>query len=259
MKLKSLGYRADLAFPGLFGEIVDRGDYLAVRTPQLPGFFMGNMLVFAEPPATGNLVGWSQHFKDEFGEIPGVRHETFGWDSPEGELGETGPFEAAGFAVLQTAVMTARDVASPPHFNPAVETIPAASAAHWDDALLCESGYTAASEPNPRIAARLASYKKQTGRGVGAWYGAYLEGRLAGGLGIYKVGRTGVIDSVSTRPELRGRGVARTAVYQAARHALAHLSIEGLLLGCDQDSAAQRLYGQLGFATVQNQVGLLKV
>lgn len=259
MKLKSLGYRADLAFPGLFGEILDRGDYLAVRTPKLPGFFMGNLLVFPEPPAAGDIERWQQLFRAEFAEIPGIGHEAFGWDSPTGELGATGPFESAGFAVLKTAVMTARTLKQPPHFNPELLVKPAETAADWDAAVLSESNYAPDPAPNPRIAARLASYKGMARANEGYWYGALLEEKPVGGLGIYRVGRTGVIDSLSTHPEFRRRGVARTAVFQAAQHACEHLDIAGLLLGCDEDSPAQRLYEALGFRPVQKQVGLLKV
>ena len=258
MQLKSLGYRADLAFPGLFGEIIDRGAYQVVRTPDIPTFFMGNFLLFADPPASDDFERWRALFRSEFEGIPGVGHEVFGWDSPEGELGETAPFEAAGFAVLQTAIMTTRDAVQPPHCNDEVQIQPASSDADWDDALLCESGFTAAAA-NPRIAARLASYRQMARNREGAWYNAYLNGHLVGGLGIYRVGRTGVIDSVSTHPEFRRRGVARTEVYHAARHARNNLAIAGLLLGCDEDSAAQRLYEALGFRPVQKQVGLLKV
>jgi hypothetical protein len=47
MNVKSLGYRTDLIFPTFDGEIIDRGDYLVIRTPKNPTFYWGNFLLFA--------------------------------------------------------------------------------------------------------------------------------------------------------------------------------------------------------------------
>jgi hypothetical protein len=47
MNLKSLGYRTDLIFASFDGEITDRGDYLAIRSPTNPDFYWGNFLLFS--------------------------------------------------------------------------------------------------------------------------------------------------------------------------------------------------------------------
>ena len=56
MDVKSLGYKTDLIFPAFDGEIVDRGDYLVVRTPSNPYFYWGNFLLFPRPPAEGDYL-----------------------------------------------------------------------------------------------------------------------------------------------------------------------------------------------------------
>jgi len=36
MKVHSLGYQTDLIFPAFDGEVIDRGDYLVIKTPSNP-------------------------------------------------------------------------------------------------------------------------------------------------------------------------------------------------------------------------------
>ena len=50
-------------FAGVFGEMVDRGEYLIVRTPNLPGFFLDNFLLFANPPGSGDFDRWRERFR----------------------------------------------------------------------------------------------------------------------------------------------------------------------------------------------------
>jgi hypothetical protein len=38
MNIRPLGYRTDLFFPAFDGQIVDRGEYVVVRTPSNPTF-----------------------------------------------------------------------------------------------------------------------------------------------------------------------------------------------------------------------------
>ena len=54
------------AVEDLAGYLGNWCDLMAVRTPKLPGFFMGNLLVFPEPPAAGDIERWQQLFRAEF-------------------------------------------------------------------------------------------------------------------------------------------------------------------------------------------------
>ncbi len=229
-----------------------------MRTPNLPGFFWGNFLLFAKPPTSGDFDRWRERFKSEVGDQPGVEHEAFGWDSPSGAMGDVESFKSAGFVPFSSAVMTADHVSPSPHLNFDVVTRPVTTADEWDAAALCEANYTSDSTPNHRIEARIASYRGMSRTDSGEWYGAFLEGRIVGGLGIYKVDETGVIEAVSTHPDFRRRGIGRSAVYQATRHAMENLGIRELLLIADDEGDAKRMYEQLGFRTVEMQVGMLR-
>ena len=85
-----------------------------------------------------------------------------------------------------------------------------------------------------------------------------LNGRVVGGLGTYRIQNTFVIDDVATHPDFQGRGVARTAVYTACSESIKQPDVERLLLYAEHGSAAERIYEQIGFRTVEQFLGLIK-
>ena len=68
-------YRVDFEFPGLIEQIEDRGDYVAFRTPSLPGFFWGNYLLFPNPPGPEDYSRWRAAYRAEFGSVEELHHE----------------------------------------------------------------------------------------------------------------------------------------------------------------------------------------
>ena len=85
-----------------------RERYLVVRSPDNPSHHWGNFLLFDEPPAIGDGGRWEQHFRAEFSGPPGVAHVAFGWDRPDGGLGEAGSeFVARGYELEQIAGLRA--------------------------------------------------------------------------------------------------------------------------------------------------------
>ena len=141
MNLKSLGYQMDLAYPDVYGDVIDRGDYIVVRSPHLPGYYWGNFLLFDHPPQVDDVERWRDLFQKEVA-TEGVEHEAFGWDSPTGEWGDIAPFETVGFRRCETVVMRTREIIEPPHLNPTVAVNPATSDEDWEAAAECSAGYT---------------------------------------------------------------------------------------------------------------------
>ena len=121
MEVASLGYRTSLFFAAFDGQIIDRGNYLIIRTPTNPSFFWGNYLLFDRPPADGDLERWCEPFADEIGSPPQVKHQTFGWDSSRDELGVIEPFLQNGFhREVRRCVRPARQLHPPladPHLD----------------------------------------------------------------------------------------------------------------------------------------------
>lgn len=260
MKPRSLAWRTDLIFPAFDGEIVDRGDYLAIRTPSNPTFYWGNFLLFGRPPAAGDEERWPRLFADEIGLPPRVRHQTFGWDSPEGDPGAAEAFVARGFRIIQSSVLTASAVRPPPHAASELIVRRLERDDEWiqatENQIRCrdeghsEAGYRVFKE------AEMRRYRSMAEAGLGAWFGGFIGGILVADLGIYRDDAVGRFQTVETHPGYRRRGLAGTLVHQAARHALGEMGIDVLVLVADADSQAERIYRSVGFLPAERQVGL---
>jgi GNAT superfamily N-acetyltransferase len=260
MELQSLGYRTDLIFPAFDGQIVDRGDYLVIRTPSNPTFYWGNFLLFADPPGPGDFDRWRALFASEIGGPPEVRHQTFGWDTTAGEVGAVQPFLDAGFRLDHSVVLATRQVHPPPRTAPDVTIRPLESDADWAQALdnqvlTREPGHDEAGYRR-FMQGQIARYQAMAAAGLGAWFGAFLGPRLVGDLGIFHDREVGCVDSVETHPDYRRRGIAGRLVYEASRYALDRFGIRTMVIMADYDSAPARLYRSIGFEPVEEQVGL---
>ena len=81
MRVQSLACQTDLLLAAFDGEIIDRGHYLVIVTPNTPTYFWGNYLLFADPPGPDDFVLWQALFAEEIGYRPGIVHRAFGWEA----------------------------------------------------------------------------------------------------------------------------------------------------------------------------------
>lgn len=260
MNLRSLAHRTDLIFPSFEGQIVDRGDYLVVRTPTVPSFYWGNFLLFRDPPARGDEEGWPRLFAEEIGRPPQVTHQTFGWDSPEGERGSAEAFLPLGFRLVESAVLTASSPQPPAHPAVDLEVRPLRGNGEWRQAVenqvRCREDEHEEAGYREFKSAEMARYRRMAEAGLGAWFGAFLEGRLVADLGVYRSGDLGRYQTVETHPEFRRLGIASTLVYRTGLYAREHMGVERLVIVADADSPADRIYRSVGFRPVERQLGL---
>jgi RimJ/RimL family protein N-acetyltransferase len=249
-RIQSLGFRTDMIVHGFGGIIIDRGDYMVVKTPANPGYFFGNFLLFFRAPNTGSLAKWKLVFRDEFSADPGIKHFTFLWDTPN-EAGEICEFEAETFEVNFSTVLTARTVRPPPKLNEAIETRIITTDDEWQEVtalqILCgQEGY----QPEEYRAfkkAQMLQYRAMSEAGLGAWFGAFYDGKLVGDLGIYRDGNIGRFQSVETHPEFFRQGICGTLVYRSARYAFEQMGLTDLVMVADAHYHAARIYESVGF------------
>ena len=184
MNLRSLGYRTDLIFARFSGEITDRGAYMVVRTPSNPTFYWGNFVLFDRSPNSGDVQDWLEVFARE---IPYAKHIAMGWDTQE--PGEAQAFVAAGLDFEETIVMTAQEIHAPPKVNLEATYRTLESDQDWAQLLglrmACnDDGY----EPEGYrvfVTGKIREYRRMTEAGLGHWFGAFLEGQLVCGMGLY--------------------------------------------------------------------------
>ena len=260
MQIRSLGYRTDLIFARFHGVVEERGDCVVVRTPSNPGYYWGNFLLFRDPPGEGAPAEWKRRFHQEIASRQPARHLAFGWDAPEGERGRVEPFLAEGFILNENVVLTADTVSPPPRPNREVEVRPLASDADWAQALenqvVCHAAEFRLPEYRVFKTLQMDAYRRMAAAGLGAWFGAFLDGRLVADLGVFVDGPVARFQAVETHPDFRRRGICGTLVHESARHAQAALGAERLVMVADEHYHAGRIYQSLGFRPTERQLGI---
>ncbi len=260
MKLRSLGIASDLAL--IDGDILDRGDYLVVRSPRQPEFYWGNLLVFPSPPEPGDLERWQQLFTTEFACSPLVKHQTFSWDTGDTSV-EVARFVKAGFEHDRTVVLLAKSVQPPPHPNAELKVRQVHSDEDWHEVaeLHIASRDPAHTEEAYRSfqVERIRGWRARMDAGQGTWYGAFLQGRMVGTLGLFRTDNMAArFQVVATHPETRRQGVCGTLVYQVAKAALARPDVESLVMLADSEYHAARIYESVGFEAAETFQGLCR-
>jgi len=242
------------------GEIIDRGDYLVIRTPTNPTFYWGNFLFFSHPPQTGDYQEWRDLFAQEIGVPPTTEHQVFGWDSPKGEQGVIQPFLQAGFRPSFEDVMTSRKPHTPAMPSNWISIRPLKDDNEWEAAVenqvICREPEFEESEYREFRRYQMERYKKMAASGLGNWYGAFIDQQLVADLGLFHDGSIGRYQSVETHPDFRRQGIAGALVYQVGLQAMAEYNLHTLVIVADQESSAARLYESLGFQFTEKQVGL---
>lgn len=260
MEVQSLGYRTDLIFPAFEGEIIDRGEYLVVKTDSNPSFYWGNFLLFDSPPAEGDFHKWREIFAEEIGKPPQVKHHAFGWDSIQGEAGSIQPFLDAGYHLEHSVVMTARKDDLRQKSSTGITIHSLISEDDWmqsvENQVICREPIF--SEEGYRIfrQGQAKRYQKMVSSSMGAWFGAFAGSQLVGDLGIFCMDDLARYQSVQTLPGFRRRGIAGSLVHHAGLYAFENHNIERLVIVAEEDSAAQRLYESIGFQFSEYQMGV---
>jgi GNAT superfamily N-acetyltransferase len=260
MNIKSLGYRTDLIFPAFDGEIIDRGDYLVVRSPANPAFYWGNFLLFSQPPREGDFRKWRDLFALEIGAPPETHHQVFGWDSPEGEEGIIQPFLQAGFRLIRDVVMTSSELQGPARPSDLVSIRALETESDWEQAVNnqveCREPEFEEGEYRVYRKKQMDRYRNMAASGLGDWFGAFVDQRLVADLGLFHDEGVGRFQSVETHPDFRRRGIGGTLIYRAGRQAKAEYDLHTLAIVAEQASSPARLYESLGFQPREKQVGL---
>jgi ribosomal protein S18 acetylase RimI-like enzyme len=255
--VNSLGYRTDLALLELGGsEIEDRGDHVVVRSPHNPGHWWGNFLLLSSPPTAEEADHWLEAFAKEF---PGADHIALGFDGVDGSAEALAPFARRGLSVEGQAVMTATSVHEPPRPNRDAECRVLSTEEDWEQ--LVELRMACIDEGlDPQAYRAFAAAKVATIRGLvdgghGAWFGAFDDRRLLSGMGLFRAGAgLARFQSVETRPDARGRGLAGTLVHHASRHGFEELGARTLVMVADPGYLAIRVYRSVGFVERETQL-----
>jgi ribosomal protein S18 acetylase RimI-like enzyme len=253
------------------GRIVERRDgYAVVRSPQNPEFYWGNLLVFGDPPATGDGARWEALFRREFAAEERVRHRTFAWDRSDGALGQAAEeFVARGYDLEQSVGLVATAASIRPHARENTEVTvhtldPAVGADEqlWHDVVELQvasrDGRSSEQEARAFSRRRLADRRALFRTGRGAWYAARLDGQVVGSCGVVVTAGRGRFQVVDTAEQYRRRGICSRLVVEAARRSTAGYGAERFVIVADAGYHALGLYESLGFEPAERVAGVCR-
>lgn len=258
--MRTHGCLTDAIFHHDHGRVQDKGDYYLITTPANPTFHWGNYLLFKSPPTECSYSEWIKIHEQEFGPTPG--HIALGWDSEA--RGNISEFEARGFTLNDGIVLRLAELPTPPAINSNLEIRELSSDLDWQTVVdqQVADGFDGISEASFREfkLLQMALYRKSQNRGLGHWWGAFLDHELVGSTGLFfdRKKRLGRFQQVHTVASHRRQGVCTTLVSTAARQAFTREKINELIIVTDVDSAPEQLYRSVGFQRLGPQFGLCK-
>ncbi|MDQ2816109.1 MAG: GNAT family N-acetyltransferase [Actinomycetota bacterium] len=251
--MTSLGLRTDVALRVLEGaEVVDRGDYLVIRSLDNPGFWWGNFLLLDAVPAAGTVDRWLARFAAEF---PAARHVALGVDTTDDQPVIPAEFPVAGLEAQRATVLTCTAVGPPPHPNSDAEIRSLESGADWEQSFDLGVRCFGADGAQNYMRRRVDARQRLTQAGRGAWFGAFTGGRLLAQLGVCDAGGGFArYQDVETDPAARRLGLAGTLLWHAGRYGREVLAASTLVIVADPADVAIRIYRACGFTDQQSQL-----
>jgi GNAT superfamily N-acetyltransferase len=245
MHVRSVGLTTDLELARTRGPVIDRDDFLVVRTPDDPSYYAGNALVLPAAPQVGEVAYWTRKFAAELGADPDIRHVALRWDGIHGDAGAVDELVAAGFTLDRSVVMTARAITAPTvpfELRPlAPRELLVAAELEYADGEVHDDRFR-------RFLHRRAAWQQQLAeRGAATFWGAFDAGALVGSLGLVPLGAHARYQDVQTAASHRGRGIAAALLATAASVAPGH----ELVIVAEPGSAAERVYTRIGFHAIE--------
>ncbi len=257
MDVTSLGNRTDLALLRLGGtEVEDKGDHLVVRSPHNPAFWWGNFLLLAQVPPAVDTDRWLERFTAEF---PEARHTALAFDGVDGKVADLAAFTERGLNCEASTVMTASTVHAPPRPNHEATYRKLASDDDWAQSvelrMACNDEDEKGAAHLEFTTRRAATNRGLTEAGHGAWFGAFVDGRLLSQMGLVAASPgLARFQSVETHPDARGQGLAGTLVHRVSEYGFGELGAATLVMVADPEYSAIRLYRSVGFADTESQL-----
>ena len=254
--VESIGWRTDVALRELEGaEIVASEENLVIRTPENPDYRWGNFLLLAAAPRPGEADRCVRKFTAAF---PDAGYVAIGFDRPPTTPETLEEFVSLGLRVDVDTVLTATSLTAPAREAPAAAFRRLESDSDWAQA----AALSLATEEPQDSASHRRYLERRMGviRGVcegghGGWFGAFRDGEMHSGLGVFNVGAgLARFQAVDTHPAHRRQGLASHLLHTAGQYAVKHLGARTLVIAADPNYHAIGIYRSLGFQDHERRV-----
>ncbi|MDR6675879.1 GNAT family N-acetyltransferase [Pseudomonas oryzihabitans] len=232
--------------------------WVGIRTPDCPDYYFGNYLLLEQRPTADQIAAWSADFEDLLGSPERLAHRAFVWPEAQADGPPVDLPEGYDYQHLVSMRLPADAVPQAPALPEGLTIRRFEQATDWQQWRELQADVTPGSE-QPEAHRRYLDYQARRYRslcdsGLGDWWGVFAGEELLAYLGLYRLGRLGRFQAVTTRPDWRRRGLCQAllgAVLQQQRQA-----VEAFVIVAEGEHHAQRLYAKAGFV-VEGGIGTL--
>jgi ribosomal protein S18 acetylase RimI-like enzyme len=233
-------------------EIIERADFVVVRTPEYPTYHWGNYLVLDSPPPPESLDDWFRCCARELADIE-TANLLIAWETGDVST-EVSEVEAQAAELL--TVMTLAGGPGPADLPPAIEISKASDVDTWQRlvAMLAEIGPPELGEAyGDFVRWRYEKYRESVEDGRGAMWIARDGDELVANLGLLDAGAYCRFQDVNTLASHRRRGICSALVRSSIADSQARRASRLPVIVANRGEAAERLYAAIGFAAVGSQ------
>ncbi len=255
MPLHSQCHHTDLFFEKHSGEIIERDDYIIVRTPEKQDYYWGNYLIFRERPTLSDAALWTKQFDDAFKSMDGIEHRSLSWDvrglEPPLDPEVIQAFVSAGYGYIPNICHELGVLTTPTYMNDDISIRPITTEQEWAEVLnaqfLC---WVKDFEPVSFLEFKrwqVQRWKTLVEMGKGIWFGAFQGEQHVGNAGVFRGDDFVRYQSVSVHPDYRKAGVCRTLIYEMSKWVSGNKGAIPQIIVSEENTSAMRAYQSLGF------------
>jgi hypothetical protein len=248
--------------------IVRGAGFVAIHTPDFPGYHGGNMLVLDHPPAIVRFPEWVGVWGRELGGRPEIGRFLVQWETGLDQPNHLQGYLEGALIPDPSTVNTLGALAPLERPATGVAIRPLGSEHDWEALVELTVANTEAQYPGQSKFGRwrAGSHRENCEAGKAVWWGAFgvdadgdadyagdYEGdgrRLLGAAGLYESADWARFADVITHPDHRNHGVCSTLVHSICTDLVTSRPDVTVVMVSTPDSRAERIYHRTGFEPV---------
>jgi predicted GNAT family N-acyltransferase len=241
-----LGTESSLSFHQADAEITAKQNYTVVRTPGRPHFFWGNFLIFHSVPNEANHTTWMENYRSEFN-VDEQGFISITWN--DSAIGNITQFLNNGFEIETQEVLRLESLTAPQAMNPSVKVRIIESENDWLQVKDTQwiKDWPLKQSQDEFVKNKILAYRRLQDQGFGYRFGAFIDSKLVGDLGLYSRNGIARFNNVCTHSTLYNQGICRTLVYGSLKIAMERKLAKEFVMQATETEYSKNIYKKIGF------------
>ncbi|MDQ3021979.1 MAG: GNAT family N-acetyltransferase [Bacteroidota bacterium] len=255
--MTSLAYKTDLVQVRHEGIVDNCEDYYVIRTPSRKNYFWGNYILIKKNEKSIDVRKWINIYKKEFSNN-NPYFLTFGLDAKKVSNEIVIEFQKHGFTLKKAEVLSCSSLKKPEVPKAEITFREIINNEDWDgwvEVHMDESWQFSKETQYGFQLQHLENIKKLVMNNFMRRFGAYINNKMVGELGIFSDLGIGRFNLVSTHQDYRNLRICSNLIYYTGNKTFNENAASQLIIVADDDYFAKNIYKKLGFEVVEEQIG----